>query len=735
MSGGEGPPRPTAPGAGGPSRLARLVRKELSEILRDRRTVLTLFIMPLLLYPLLSVAFQQYLLAGRLSTQEEPALRIGFRNQQEGERFWRELQHGQKVLRREAGSRGKAADEPPRPPAESAVLPDVKDAVLGNLIDLGVRVPGVTEARPPGKALACELVYLKGSTRGRAALDLVRGLLAAAQRGHLQASLRAAGGPPGVIVLRPQDVPVEDPAAARPFSLAPVIPLVLILMTITGAVYPAIDLTAGERERGTLEILVAAPVPRLGLLFAKYVSVLTVAVLTALVNLATMFVTIGLSGLGASLFPDGGPSAALMAELFGLLLLFAAFFSAVLLTITSFARSFKEAQAYLIPLMLASLGPGLLAILPGMELAGLWTAVPLVNIVLLSRDLLEGKDVLPAAWVVIGSTLLYALAAVAAAARIFGSEGVLYNEQGTWSDFWRRPAAPRPAATVAGALFCLALMFPAQFVLQGLIARAMGPDPGATEQALSVALMALASVLLFGAFPVVAALWRRIHFRSGLLLRPAPWATFPGAVLLGLSLWPFVLDFLALTHAWHLTGMSAESRQRVGTALQTLRAALPPYALVAAFVVPAVFEELFFRGFLFSALRAGSGPWTAVILSALLFGLFHLVATDAFALERLLPSTFLGLVLGWLCLRSGSVVPSMILHACHNGVLASLTAFGPTWLGQATHFLPGAWLLAAAGGAAGGMVLVLWSGRSRRPMTPADRTWQADPAASQADAT
>ena len=82
-----------------------------------------------------------------------------------------------------------------------------------------------------------------------------------------------------------------------PFSLATLVPLVLILMTITGAVYPAIDLTAGERERGTLETLIAAPISRMALLFAKYVAVLTVAVLTALVNLVAMTVTIVSSSL------------------------------------------------------------------------------------------------------------------------------------------------------------------------------------------------------------------------------------------------------------------------------------------------------------------------------------------------------------------------------------------------------------------------------------------------------
>src|SRR5262249_40844712 len=156
-------------------------------------------------------------------------------------------------------------------------------------------------------------------------------------------------------------------------SLSALVPLILILMTITGAVYPAIDLTAGERERGTLEILVAAPVPRLGLLLAKYVSVVTIAVLTGLVNLTAMVITLSIIPL--DIF-EHSLTFEIVLEVFGLLVLFAAFFSAVLLCLTSFARSFKEAQAYLIPLMLLSLGPGLIGMMPGLKLSD-WAAMPL----------------------------------------------------------------------------------------------------------------------------------------------------------------------------------------------------------------------------------------------------------------------------------------------------------------------------------------------------------------------
>src|SRR5205807_2950224 len=192
-------------------------------------------------------------------------------------------------------------------------------------------------------------------------------------------------------------------------------------MTITGAVYPAIDLTAGERERGTLEALIAAPVSRLGLLAAKYIAVLTVALLTAAVNLTAMTVTIYSVGLGPHLFGASGLTFRMVVAVFGLLVLFAGFFSAMLLTVTSFARSFKEAQAYLIPLMLLAIAPGLLSLNENLKLQGALAVAPLVNMVLLGRDLFAGAANPMTAGVVVLSTFLFGLAALALAARVFGT--------------------------------------------------------------------------------------------------------------------------------------------------------------------------------------------------------------------------------------------------------------------------------------------------------------------------
>ncbi len=86
-------------------------------------------------------------------------------------------------------------------------------------------------------------------------------------------------------------------------------------------------------------------------------------------------------------------------------------------------------------------------------------------------------------------------------------------------------------------------------------------------------------------------------------------------------------------------------------------------------IVPAVFEELFFRGYLFAALEKKFTPWRTILITALLFGIFHVLAKSVLATERFLPSTCMGIVLGFVAWRTGSVFPGMLLHACHNGLL------------------------------------------------------------------
>jgi ABC-2 type transport system permease protein/sodium transport system permease protein len=451
-------------------------------------------------------------------------------------------------------------------------------------------------------------------------------------------------------------------AGAPPFSLAALIPLILVLMTVTGAVYPAIDLTAGERERGTLETLIAAPVPRLGLLLAKYVAVLTVAILTALVNLIAMTITAHSTGLAGSLF-GGGMTFVVVIKVLLLLVLFAAFFSAILLAITSCARSFKEAQAYIIPLMLLCLVPGVLCLMPSLEFKTWMAVTPLVNIVMLARDLLEGSATGGLAIAAVCSTLFYIAAAIALAARIFGTDAILYGSQATWSDLVRRPIETKPTATVPMAMLCLAVIFPSVFVLGNNLARSQDLSMSQRLEA-----NALVLALIFGALPILFCLYNRVSLSTGLALRRPHYLAFLGALILGPALWPIAHESVWLTQWLELTNFSLQRMEAGRKMLQQLQTVPLPLVLVTLAIVPAIAEEICFRGFLVGALRTRLAGWPTIVATAILFGVFH----EVLAPGRLLPSTLLGIALGWVRLRIGSIWPGMLMHATLNGLVLTI---------------------------------------------------------------
>ncbi len=134
------------------------------------------------------------------------------------------------------------------------------------------------------------------------------------------------------------------------------------------------------------------------------------------------------------------------------------------------------------------------------------------------------------------------------------------------------------------------------------------------------------------------------------------------------------------------------------------------YILLIFAVIPAVFEELFFRGFLFTALLRSLSVGRAIVISAVLFGIFHVVA-GTLAPERFLPSTFMGLILGWACWKTGSVFPGMLLHAVHNGLLVTMGYYmdwlnAHHWGQQHAIHLPAYWIGCAVVGTCVGLTIM-----------------------------
>ncbi|MBS0205199.1 MAG: CPBP family intramembrane metalloprotease [Planctomycetes bacterium] len=686
----------------------RLAVKELREILRDRRTIITLVAMPLLIYPLLGVTLQKLLLT-QLSSRSKIEYRVALQNRDDELLFRRLFGRGHVMV---ADREGRTLDPQQKPagtfddPRVQLLVPDNPDGTIevGQVVENGEADVGIIFAAPEiGKSLSMKLIYRPSSALSADARRFVEDRFRAINEHFARETLVNAEPRlelPLVIHLQPLTQAGRQQGA---FSLAMLVPLILILMTVTGAVYPAIDLTAGERERGTLEALISSPVPRHELLFAKYVAVVSVAILTAMANLLSMIVTAFASGLEGLLFGESGLTVRLVVMTLGLLFVFAAFFSAVILILTSFARSFKEAQAYLIPVMLVSLAPGVICLLPGIEFNVWLSVIPLANIVLLARDVFDDRVVPIWALATLLSTTLYAAVALAAAARIFGTDAVLYGSEGSWSDLFRRPETPHRQASLAQAMFGLAVLFPSFLVLSGISSRLSNLS---IENRLGLNM--LITIVLFAALPLGLARFSSIRLSTGFSLRGASRWTFLASALLGLSLWPFAYELVLL--------QSPDGVSEFVKLFETFKAQLDAvpliWKLLALALVPAACEELFFRGYLQTAFRSEMSGTLAVGLSSILFGLFHVIVRDALFFERFAPTCFLGLILGVICLRTGSIWPGMLLHCIHNGLLLTLSNYTEQLKAmgigsEEQQHLPTLWIVGAAVVATGAMSVLL----------------------------
>ncbi len=689
-------------------RLVRLCRKELRETLRDRRTIVTLVLMPLLIYPLLSMTLNRFLVTAKANNTTTFRVQAATESQAEFLQVLLQDPHSfpPQPIREAAGD---------LPLAEFQFFIATDDRTpLEALADGDVHVVVEVIESLPREVVFTALQNNQASQQARRILiERTQWYNAAVAREQLD-QLRGQATEPALVV---RTTEIEGQGSTP--LLGTVVPLMLVLMTITGAVYPAIDLTAGERERGTIEAVIASPVPRGAILFAKYIAVVTVAMLTAMVNLFAMFMTLWAGGLLELLLGKDAPFPFLqIGQTLILLVLFSSFFSAVLLALTSFARSFKEAQAYLIPLMLLSLAPGMLSLLPGIELSGVLAVVPLVNIILLTRDVLAGSVATVPAAAAIASTMIYAAAALGVAARLFGSDAVLRSSELSIGSMFSRPERPRDTPTISEAMMTMALLFPIYFVASNALGHWA---PEAMSGRLIVNAVAL--IVLFGGIPILVSRISRDRFRTTFRLLPASVGSLGGAFCIGLGLWAFAFEAILLAEMLGIRAMDT-SNLALAQDAKTQMQKMSPLLLLATFAVtPGVIEELCYRGYLFSALQRRLQPWRTILLCAILFGLFHVLTGSVLRIERFIPSTMVGIVLGWVSWRAGSIFPAMVLHFTHDALLMLVIRY-ESWLQQRgwdvsnEQHLPAIVLIPAALAIVVGGLAVWASTRNKSPQSP-----------------
>jgi ABC-2 type transport system permease protein/sodium transport system permease protein len=383
--------------------------------------------------------------------------------------------------------------------------------------------------------------------------------------------------------------------------------------------------------------------------------------------------------------------------------------------------------------MLVSLAPALLTLMPNIEFSTLLGIVPLVNILLLSRDIMTGSPQALPAFAAVFSTLLYAAAALVVASRLFGAESATAGSQETWSDLVRRPKRMKELPDLGDLAVYLALMFPVFFILTNLF--------GQMELSIASKLWINAGILLalFLIAPALVAQYRRLNPRSTFLLG-GWWAdsgpvasggsvvsygagvmrglgVLCGVCLLASGLWVIAFEVLKVLSDFGFGAISIERAEGLEEA-KVQFASIPFWMiLVTSALAPALAEEFFFRGYVLSAFRNRIAPLRAVLYSALIFGLFHVINGSVLSLERFFPTTLLGLALGFVAIRTHSLWPGVLLHAIHNGLLFWLTRFSEKelseWFGSTNQHFPPIWILASLASVACGIGLVYLFTRQR----------------------
>jgi len=611
--------------------VARLVAaKELRESLRDRRTLAVTVLFPLFVYPLLTLVIAQVSMQKRTRGEATPS-------------------HVALVGAPAAVARVQAALGPHN--ALVKVGPGDKASLTAGRID------ALVEGKGEGASVSTKIFYDETRDESVRAKERVEARLSA-----------APSGCPAPFNVEALSTAAEPQVGG--YLLSKALPLFLVMMVMLGAFYPAIDTTAGERERQTLEGLLVAPVPARWLLAGKLVAVTVVAAVAGVLHVSSLALTLGeavrMSG-GATTFtvPWG--------RLIGVLALVppaALMLAALLVAVASHGRTFKEAQSFVTPVYLLGLVPGLVVGAAELPLTPSLATLPLANLTLAARALLAGQASVLSLAIVAGSTIVYAGLAVLWAERSF--------RPATWL---ARDGQPAPSASSSEGAWWRT-------------SRSAGPaSAGSTvspslSPAQSLGLFALAFIVLyFGAIPL-----QRRDLVSGLLL--SEWLGIAALTLLFLRSgghplaatarfrWPGARSMagavLVGASAWVVVGLLTEWLIPVPKeVVEALRRAIQPadhsrtlaFSLFLMALTPAFCEELLFRGAILRGFLP-LGRWPAIILTGVLFGLFHV---DVW---RLFPTALLGILLSWLAWRTDSLWASIAGHLMNNAALVILAHLG-----------------------------------------------------------
>ena len=678
----------------------RIFNREIRDQLRDRRTLFTTLILPLMMYPILGLLMLQIAqfvsetsskvqVIGRDAIADLPVL---FDNNKFTDDH---APAAGKLLDLEFYEGGEQSTSEVYDDAKKLVDSDEFDAVIVFPADLQQYILAlrnevearenegstVEDSQPDDSALKSaetvlpqgpQIVFNSVDDKSKIARKRIADVLESWQTSIKQTLFQAGNIPLKIadpIAIVDRDTAPEESRTAALW--ASIIPMLLLMWTLSGAFYPAVDLCAGEKERGTLETLLCGPAKRIEIVAGKLLTIMTFSFFTSFFNLVSIAFT-GVFMIGR-MMPEGSPLHEQLGSVPGWSILWSlvvlvplvAMFSALALSAATFARSSKEGQYYMMPLLILCMPLMMISMIPSVELNLGTSLIPVAGAALLLRNLIESQFsvAIRFAFPVVASSMFCCYLALRWATAQFNSESVLFRESEKWDvKLWllqllKTPrVAPTAGMAISFALFVLILRFFANFLTPDVM----------TWQGLLLN-NSVALILTVGVPAILAAVFLTNNLWDTLNIRRVSAPVLVIAVLLPFSLQPIISWFGVVIAEIYpmspsmLAGLEGMEKMFVDAPWGWL--------LLAFAVVPAVFEELAFRGFMLSGLRSETKDWTAIFITAAFFGITHGI------LQQSLNAGMVGVLLGYVAVRTNSIIPTMIIHFLHNGLLVVVGKF------------------------------------------------------------
>jgi sodium transport system permease protein len=669
---------------------------ELRMLLRDRRTIVLAILLPLLIYPLmiyatrttterraknLAATVYQYAVTGSQAEQvreliirsTEAAARAATpgKNEKSGAADFKlqevkvedpaaSLKSGEIHFYLE-GLSGKEADALPKKAAPLSTKPAV-----GRSQAKGPDQVAPEPSRLPGVPLI--RIYFQGDRDvSQAGSSKMRDLLSRTRRLDRNALLLQHGLP-----IKPELVMASDETSIARASqvtgsyVGRFLTFILLMFLMSSGSIVAMDSIAGEKERGSIETLLTTAAKRMEIVAAKQLSIVTVALVITFIQVANLFAYVNFRLIE---LPKDWVIEAPPLTIVTLLLLFiplAAFTASILLMISAYAKTYKEAQLYFFPVYLLSWVPALAGVLPGIALRSAIVLVPVANVSVAVREIMVGKFDWPMLASVFAVMTLAAAWAVRASAKMLSKESLI-------------TASEVDAADLAGGVALFPKHVLRWYAVMGavLFAIALNVPQLATFRA---QIFFNELVIFLGAVLLMIRKYR-LNVREALALRPVKPLVWLGVVLAIPS------GLVVATGVFRLANLVIPVPQRVLEQFgrELMPKEVPLWQIIPLIsILPGICEEIAFRGTLLYGLRRKLRPVALALTVGVIFGLFHVT------LFRILPAAFLGVMLTATALLTGSIFPGMVMHAGNN-------ALG-FWLADSGTFLTNlgwSWYIAA----------------------------------------